>query len=164
MKALILYRSFHGNTKQVAEAIAQRLGQLGHLGTVQDVRLRLPGLADFDAVFNGAPTRFARVNWKSVAILKKLKKAGIGQKPIAIFDTCAMLPTTPEELEESGKWIIPGAAGILHKAATDLGLNVYADTLRCEVNGVSGPPVEGALEKATTFTNQFVAATTSANL
>jgi hypothetical protein len=158
MKALVLYRSYNGNTKQVADAIGRGLGDLGLESVVRDVRQKLPDLAQVDMVLNGAPTRFARVNRKSLGILRKLKAKGLARKPVALFDTCAVIPSNPVELEEARRWIIPGAAGIMHKAAVELGLNVHGETLRCEVSGMKGPLVEGALEKAAAFTRDFVAA------
>lgn len=95
MKALILYRSFYGNTKSVAETIEGRLKEKGCQTIVQDVRQRLPDLHQIDIVLNGAPTRIKRANRRSVAVLKKLKSRGISSKPVAIFDTCGIIPTDP---------------------------------------------------------------------
>jgi len=156
MKALILYRSFFGNTKQVADAIAQEMRTLGHESTVQDVRKKLPDLHGIDFILVGAPTRMARVNRKAVNVLKRLKKKGFSDRPVAIFDTYGPLPTTPEELEKTKKWIYPGAAGIMQKIAKDQGLNVYSEALRCEVKGLKGPLADNALEKAVSFTSVFV--------
>jgi len=156
MKALILYRSFFGNTKLVAETIEGRLREKGYQTIVQDVRQKLPDLQQVDIVLNGAPTRIKRANRRSVAVLKKLKSRGISTKPVAIFDTCGIIPTDPAKYEEARPWLIPGAAGIMHKAAVDLGLNVFKDTLRCEVNGMKGPLVENATQKAIAFTDAFL--------
>ncbi len=57
MKALILYRSFFGNTKQVADAIAQEIQTLGNEPTIQDVRQKFPDLHGVDSIVVGAPTR-----------------------------------------------------------------------------------------------------------
>ncbi|MBE3101201.1 MAG: flavodoxin family protein [Firmicutes bacterium] len=38
MKALVLFRSYHGNTKQIAEGIAKELGTQGIETIVQDLR------------------------------------------------------------------------------------------------------------------------------
>ena len=111
MKALVLYRSFHGNTKAVADAIAGELVSLGHEAVVQDLRRRLPDLGSFDCALVGAPTRMARVTGKALRVLKRIAKQGFGEKPVAIFDTYGPVPATPEELEKGRKWIIPGAAG-----------------------------------------------------
>ena len=157
MKALVLYRSFYGNTKQVAEAIGERLRAKGMEAVVQDVRQKLPDPASIDLVFNGAPTRIKRANRRSVGILRKLKARGIGGKPIAIFDTCAVLPEDPEERKKSEPWVVPGAAGIMHRVATDLGLNVYRETLRCEVKELKGPLVDDALDRARSFADAVAA-------
>ncbi len=158
MNALILYRSYYGNTRKVAEAIAERLKATGHNPIVQDVRQRLPELKAIDLVFDGAPTRIRRANRRSMVVLRRLKARGFGDRLVAIFDTCATLPADPKEQEEAKRWIIPGAAGLMHKAAQDARLNVYPDTLRCEVNGMKGPLVGGALEKAIAFADAVVAA------
>jgi menaquinone-dependent protoporphyrinogen IX oxidase len=39
MKALVLYRSYHGNTKQVADKIAKELATKGVESAVQDLRM-----------------------------------------------------------------------------------------------------------------------------
>jgi flavorubredoxin len=155
MRALVLYRTWYGNTKQVAEALARGLQSRGVETVVQDVRQALPDVQSIDMVLDGAPTRIARVNRHSRAVLRKLRARGFGSKPVAVFDTCAVIPTDPAKLKESERWLFPGAVGKLHAAAKDLGLNVYEKTLRCEVNGMEGPLVDGALEKAEAFARDF---------
>ncbi len=156
MKALILFRSYYGNTKQVAETIGRRLREADYQTAVQDARAKLPELSDVDVIFNGAPTRIKRVNRRSLGVLKQLKKKGY-RRPIAIFDTCAILPREAAELEKARGWIVPGAAGIMHARAKELGLNVYKDTLRCEVREMKGPLADGALQKAIAFAEAFIA-------
>ena len=70
MKTLILYRSYYGNTKQVAEAIAQQITMLGHQSSIQDIRLRFPDLQGVDAIIVGAPTRMGRVTRKAKSVLR----------------------------------------------------------------------------------------------
>jgi flavodoxin len=156
MKALILFRSFYGNTKQVAETMAQQVRALGHECTVQDVRQKLPDLHGIDFVYVGAPTRMARVNRKALRVLKRLKKKGVSDQAIAIFDTYGPVPTNPEELEKAKNWFYPGAAGIMQKVAKGQGLNVYSEVLRCEVKGMKGPLVDNAIDTAVAFTRGFV--------
>lgn len=158
MKALVLFRSFYGNTKEVAEAIAQQIKALGHEVEVQDLRLKLPDLNGIDVILIGAPTRMARVTRKAKSVLKKLRKKGFGAKPIAVFDTYGPVPAKSEELEKGKKWLYPGAAGILHKAAKEQGLNVYENTLRCEVAGMKGPLKDKEKDKAASFTKEFISA------
>jgi hypothetical protein len=156
--ALVMYRSFYGNTKRVAETIAARLEELGWHSEVRDVRQGVPDLAATNLVFIGAPTRMKRVGWRPLGVIREIARKGFKGKTLAIFDTCGVIPTTPEELAASAEWLIPGAAGIMHKAAVDRGLDVYAETLRCEVHGMKGPLAENALEKARAFAGSVVAA------
>jgi len=158
MKALILFRSFYGNTKQVAEVIAQQIKVLGHEAEVQDLRQRLPDLNGIDVILIGAPTRMARVSRKAKSVLRKLRKKEFGEKPIAVFDTYGPVPAKPEELEKSKKWLYPGAAGILHKVAKEQGLNVFEKTLRCEVSGSKGPLKDKEKDKAASFAKEFISA------
>jgi len=105
----------------------------------------------------GSPTRFARADRKALSVLKQLRKIGFTKKPIAIFDTYGPVPAEPKELEKSGKWLYPGAAGKMLKAAQEQGLNVYPETLRCEVlGGMKGPLAEHQLEEAASFTKEFL--------
>jgi flavodoxin I len=159
MKTLILYRSYHGNTKEVADAIAGQIRAQGHIAEVNDLRRRLPDLRDIDAVFIGSPTRMARVNRRARRVLKRLYKKGFAGKPVAVFDTYGPVPTSAEELEKGRKWLYPGAAGILQETAKSLGLNVYSETLRCEVGGMKGPLKDKELEKAAAFAKNFLATT-----
>ncbi len=161
MRALILYRSFYGNTRLVAEEIERSLRGLGHEAAVQDLRSRLPDLAGVDCVFLGAPTRMARVTGRAKAALRKLKAKGLGSKPVAVFDTYGPVPKTPEEKAKAERWMNPGAAGILAQRASQLGLKLHAQTLRCEVQGLRGPLAGGELGKVAPFVKSFVAAGSS---
>jgi flavodoxin len=157
MKGLVLFRSHYGNTKQVADSIAQQIRALGHEAIIQDVRQKIPDLQYFDFLMIGSPTRFARADGKVMSVLKGLRKKGFMQKPVAVFDTYGPVPTDPKELEKGRKWLYPGAAGKMLKAAQEQGLNVYPESLRCEVlGGMKGPLAEHQLVKATSFTKEFL--------
>ena len=157
MKGRIFFRSHYGNTQQVAEAMAQQITALGHEAVVQDVRQKMPELQDIDFIMVGSPTRIARADGKAKKVLKQLGKKGLTEKAVAVFDTYGPVPTDPVELEKTKKWLYPGAAGILHRLAGEQGLNVYPETLRCEVKGgMKGPLAENQLEKAAAFAEKFI--------
>jgi menaquinone-dependent protoporphyrinogen IX oxidase len=159
MKGLILFRSHYGNTRQVADAIAQQIVALGHEATIQDVRQKLPNLQGMDFIMVGCPTRFARADGKALGALKELRKRGFVQKPVAVFDTYGPVLADPKELEKTKKWLFPGAAGIMQRVAKEQGLNVYPGTLRCEVQGgAKGPLAEHQIEKAAFFAKDFISA------
>lgn len=156
MKALILFRSHFGNTQQVAERIAQQITELGHEAVVKDLREKLPDLNGFNFIMIGSPTRFARADGKALSALKQLRKNGY-KNPVAVFDTYGPVPAEPEKLEKSKRWLYPGAAGIMQKVAKEQGLNVYPETLRCEVlGGTKGPLKDHELEEAAKFTKEFI--------
>jgi flavodoxin len=158
MKALVLFRSHYGNTKQIAEGIAKELGTQGIETVVQDLRRKLPDLNDIGVILIGSPTRMARVNRKALRVLKCLRKKGFTEKPIAIFDTYGPIPTKPEDIEKGKRWLYPGAAGIMQKTAKTLGLNVYSETLRCEVREMKGPLADNAQEITASFVKKFISA------
>jgi len=157
MKALILYRSHYGNTKQVADEIVRQVVASGHDATAHRLRRRLPRPAGFDFVFVGSPTRMARASWRMMRALRRLRWKKIGRKPLAVFDTYGPVPSDPEEVKENEKWLYPGAAGRLAERARELGLNVYPEVLRCEVQGMKGPLKAGELEKVAPFVREFIA-------
>lgn len=157
MKALILYRTFYGNTRQVAEEIGRRLEAAGHQAEACDLRQRIPKLSVFDLVLIGAPTRMGRAGWRAMFALRRLRRMGIGSKPLAVFDTYGPVPAEPEKLQESRKWLYPGAAGRLAARAGKLGLNVHAQVLRCEVKEAKGPLKDGEPEKIAAFVKELAA-------
>ena len=167
MRILILFRSYFGNTKEVADVVAQQMKLAGHEVDVRDMRLELPDLVEVDAIVIGAPTRRARVTRKVRSVLRTLKQRGYGHKPIALFDTISFSPPTPlgfsllssrsrEETENARKWHEPGAVGIMQKVAKQHELNLFPEQLRCEVTGVKGPLAENATAKAVAFATAFM--------
>ncbi len=156
MKGLILFRSFFGNTKQVAEHMAQTLNGLGHQAVAQDFGEKLPNLAEVDFIIVGAPTRMAGVTGKATGAIKQLKKAKF-TKSVAIFDLYGPIPKDPLEYEKGKHWLIPGALGKMMAEAKKQGLNLYPETLRIEVAELKGPLVEGELDKAAGWARGFTA-------
>ncbi len=155
MKVLILYRSWHGNTARVAEEMAGKIRSMGHEADVRDIRQRLPDLRGTDAVAVGAPTRMGSVTGRARRALGKLKGKGFGGT-VAVFDTCGVIPRSPEDREKLLKFFEPGAAGILMRTARGLGLNLYPETVRCEVSGMKGPLTTEALVRASSFAEALV--------
>jgi menaquinone-dependent protoporphyrinogen IX oxidase len=167
LKTLILFRSYYGNTKQVADVIAQQMKSAGHEVDIRDVRVGLPDLDDIDAIVLGAPTRRGRVTRKALNVLSTLKQRGYGDKPVAVFDTISFAPPTPlgslllvsrsrEDTENAKKWLEPGAIGIMMKKAREHKLNLFPELLRCEVIDTRGPLAENATREAVAFANAFI--------
>ncbi|TFG61241.1 MAG: hypothetical protein E4H36_10770 [Spirochaetales bacterium] len=157
MKGFILYRSYYGNTRQVAEAIAAGLTSAGHETAAQGLDQKLPDAAGADFVMVGSPTRFKGVNGKALRVIRKLAKKGFADKPFAVFDTFGPVPADPAELEKGRAWLYPGAEGRLRKTAENAGLHVFEETLRCEVTGMNGPLKDETLTDAAAFAKKFAA-------
>jgi flavodoxin len=158
MKALVLYRSFFGNTKKVGEAIAGEIQAQGHDATVQDVRDPLPELSGVDLVVVGSPTRIKGANRRTRRAIRRLRRSGFEGRLVAVFDTYGPVPADPKELEKGRIWLFPGAAGALEKVAREQGLPLHEEALRCEVVDMKGPLADDAEAKATTFARSIVAA------
>ena len=151
MKALVLYRSFYGNTREVAETIGREISAQGHEAAVRDVRDKLPDLSGLALIAVGSPTRIKGANRSALRVLRKLKRHGFGDGLVAVFDTYGPVPTDPEELEKGRSWLFPGAAGALETAVKRQGLNLYPRSLRCQVTALKGPIAADAAAQATAF-------------
>jgi len=156
-KGLVVYDSVFGNTKLVAEAIAQEIAAAGHQADLRYLREDVPRAAGADFLFIGSPTRMGKMTRATKRFVKRLGKETWGDRPIVIFDTYGPVPKTAEELAKARKWLEPGAAGRLADLARANGLAVRTPALRCEVTGLKGPLGPAELDKARTYTREFLA-------
>jgi flavodoxin len=87
MTALIVYFSKFGNTKMVAEAIAEALESLGSVRVISSDQLTVSDLSDADVVVMGSPTH--RMNLPEVVrpVFETLPRYTLRDTPIAAFDT-----------------------------------------------------------------------------
>ncbi len=81
IKAIVLYNSRGGNTKEVAEKIAEGLG-----ADIKDNK-NIPDLNEYDLVVVGSWMMMGRISIGGSRYLKKLKKRGIEGKKVALFFT-----------------------------------------------------------------------------
>lgn len=155
MKGVVAFDSFYGNTRQVAEAIADELRKSGHEASLLYLRQsrEVPSEADFLIV--GSPTRMGRMTGKAKRILKKLRTEAWKSRPIGVFDTHVPLPDDPAEREKRFKWVVPGAAGKLASLAEKRGLKVLGKPLRCAVKDMKGPLADGEIDKARAYAREF---------
>jgi len=150
VKCLVVYDSVYGNTKTVAETIAEQIMSEGHSAEVRSARDGLPEKLDADLVFIGSPTRMARMTRRAKNSVKSLRKADWGGRPIVFFDT-----VMPKVEQEKGRWSMT-ASQSMHDMAKGLGLNADARLLHVEVTGIKGPLAENATEKTKGFTHDIL--------
>ncbi|MCZ2808886.1 MAG: flavodoxin domain-containing protein [Candidatus Bathyarchaeota archaeon] len=147
-RVFIIYDSKYGNTKLVAEKIAEGMRELKGMETeVSDVKkVDLKEIDSFDAILIGAPTHFGGPSRTIKKFIDKLGKLKLKAKGVAVFDTFL-----GEDFEKGVK-----------KMEERLGdkvppLRLMTSGLSIRVDGMKGPITEGELPKATEFGKKIAA-------
>lgn len=151
MRGLVAYDSVYGNTKQIAESIAEEIKAAGHEAQVMSVKDKLPELSGFDFAFVGSPTRIANASRAAKRVVKKLASASWGSKPLCVFDTIM-----PGVLEKKGRWSTT-AAMVLEDLGKKKGLSVRDPVLHTYVKDMKGPLADDAVGQARAYTKEFLA-------
>jgi flavodoxin len=141
-RALVVYDSKYGNTKLVAEKIAEGIRAAGEIETkvsfLEDVDVgKIPG---YDILVIGAPNHYSKPSNRASEFIRKLEGLDLGDKKIAAFDTCLR--------KQEGK-----AFGKIEKDIHDIepGAQLVAPGLSILVGGVKGPILDGELPKCEEF-------------
>ena len=157
MKATVVYDSYYGNTKQVAEAIADELRAEGHEAEVRSVRERHGPALDGDVLFLGSPVRMGAVTGRVKRYVKNLDTGYWNSRPLVVFTTTLQLPedASQEKLDAQEKY--DRAAGRkLRDLARSRGLLSVDEHLWAEVAGMKGPLTEEAIPKTKQFTRDVL--------
>ena len=149
MKVLVTYDSQFGNTKKIAQAIAEGLCSEGavearHIGDVQPDELRGLGV-----LILGSPTQRFRPTEGVNDFLKAMERDALNNTRVAAFDT----RLTEKEIEKTG--ILAFLVRIFGYAAKPIGDHLVKKggelILPPEgfyVDGIEGPLLEGELDRA----------------
>ena len=143
-KVFVVYDSQYGNTKRVAEKIAEGLKEVEgieySIGYVKQIRPE--ELADFDAILIGAPNHMGKPSRTIRKFVDDIAKLDLKVKQFAVFDTYFVRPSNFEKamkkLEKLTKEKLPS-----WKPMTP-GLSV-------KVTGIKGPIADGELAKCIDF-------------
>ncbi|MGD8466627.1 MAG: flavodoxin family protein [Anaerolineae bacterium] len=87
MQALVVYHSQFGNTRQIAEAIAQVFQDAGAARTLSASRLTAADLQDVDLVVMGTPTHKMNLPEAVRPVFEDLPRRSLRDVPVAAFDT-----------------------------------------------------------------------------
>jgi len=145
VKAIIVYGSKWGNTKQAAEAIVEGMKQVEGVDTViselKEVDpIRIPG---YDAILIGSPNHFGGPIKSVKKFIDELGKLDMKGKQFSVFDTYLS-----KDFEKAVKKM---QKQINEKAPE---LKLIAPGLSIEVQGMKGPLSEGELTKCEEFGNK----------
>lgn len=159
MKGIVIYDTYYGNTKVVADAIVEQVKAEGHEAELHSVREidSPPSQGDFLVV--GSPIRLGKVTKRARKFVERLNVEVWKNKSIVTFVT--MLPPPGPEASEKKKqsyeqWDIR-AAQQLRDLARAQGLGVADAVLMVHVKGIKGPLVEDGVEKTKQFVHNFIA-------
>lgn len=157
MKGVVAFDTYYGNTKRVAESIAEEIRAEGHEAELRNVRERYETVPRGDFAFVGSPIRIAKTSRRIRRFVKKLDPEAWRGKPIVVFDTI-MPPKEPVKEEEKAraeKWVY-GPGKQLRDLARARGLTVHEEVLHVPVKDLKGPLVDDADKIARDFTRGFL--------
>ncbi len=159
MKGIIAYDSVHGNTKQVAEAIADEIRAAGHEVDVIFLKESKTRVGQGDFLFIGSPTRASRMTGEVKAFIEDLNVEYWKNKPIISFDTIGPFS---KDAEKRKKWLdmadegSKNAASRMRDLCREHGLKDCSRVLHLAVVGFLGPLAPDALEMAREYTRKFL--------
>lgn len=147
MKALVAYVSKYGNTKIVADSIADELRRTGGIeATVMELkRVRIEDLAHYDLILIGGPTHFGGPTRRLTSFIETLARGNVSGPSVAVFDTYlgTDFEKSVKRMEEQIRSTVPG-------------MKIVAPGLSIQVADMKGPIVEGELAKCKDFVRQLV--------
>jgi menaquinone-dependent protoporphyrinogen IX oxidase len=152
MKGIVVYDTSYGNTKKIAETIAETLKESGievDIFYVKDVK-QLSG-NDYDFLVLGSPTKFGTMSFAVKFFFGKVKSEEWMNKPFAAFDT-----ENPENIErarlENKEW---SAAEKIAEKLRDKKMSQLLPVLKALVLGQKGPLIEGEIERTKEYAREL---------
>jgi menaquinone-dependent protoporphyrinogen IX oxidase len=152
MKGIVVYDTTYGNTKKIAETIAETLKESGievDLFHVKDVKKLIA--KDYDFLVLGSPTKFGTMSLAIRFFLGKVKSEEWMNKPFAAFDT-----ENPENIErariENKEW---SAAEKISEKLRDKKMNQLLPVLKAVVFGQKGPLKEGEIDRTKDYAREL---------
>jgi menaquinone-dependent protoporphyrinogen IX oxidase len=147
MKGIVVYDTSYGNTKKIAETIAETLKESGIGVDLFDVEnLKKLNGKDYDFLVLGSPTKFGTMSFAIKFFLGKVKSEEWTNKPFAAFDT-----ENPENLEKK-EW---SAAEKISEKLREKKMNQLLPVLKAAVFGQKGPLKEGEIDRTKDYTREL---------
>jgi len=138
MNTLIIYDSAFGNTAQIAQAMAGKLGEHGTVRTALASEADLPEMKDLDLLVVGGPTQRHGTSPAMKALLERLPRRTLRGAGAAAFDTRYHMAA----------WKSGSAAQRIASGLKRTGASLLVEPESFFVAEREGPLEEGELERA----------------
>ena len=152
MKGIVVYDTSYGNTKKIAETIAETLKESEIEVDLFDVKdVKKLSVKDYNFLVLGSPTKFGTMSFAIRFFLGKVKSEEWMNKPFAAFDT-----ENPENIErariENKEW---SAAEKIAERLRDKKMNQVLPVLKAAVLGQKGPLKEGEIDRTKDYAREL---------
>jgi menaquinone-dependent protoporphyrinogen IX oxidase len=152
MKGIVVYDTSYGNTKTIAETIAETLKESGIEVDLFDVKdAKKLSAKDYNFLVLGSPTRFGTMSFAIRSFLSKVKSEEWMNKPFTAFDT-----ENPENIErariENKEW---SAGEKISEKLRDKKMNQLLPVLKAVVLGQKGPLKEGEINRTKNYAREL---------
>ncbi len=141
MKALVVYDSNYGNTKLVAEEVAENLGN--HVRTIAVRDFEVKDMVGIELLVLGSPINGWRATDKTMKALEKFKEHDFDGIKFTTFDTRIKM------------FIHGDAKDKLAEVIADKGGQLIAEPREFYVTGREGPLFEGELKSAADWAKEI---------
>jgi menaquinone-dependent protoporphyrinogen IX oxidase len=149
MRGIVVYDSSYGNTRKIAETIAETLKASGiEADTFYVKDVKKLSAKDYNFLVLGSPTRFGTMSFTVKGFLDKVNNKEWINKPFAAFDT-----ENPENLEKK-EW---SAAEKIAERLREKQMNQLLPVLKALVLGQKGPLQEGEIERTKKYSRELAA-------
>jgi len=149
MKGIVVYDTSYGNTKKIAETIAETLRESGIEVDLFDVKdVKKLSAKDYGFLVLGSPTRFGTMSFAIRGFLGKVKSEEWTNKPFAAFDT-----ENPENVEKKQG----SAAEKIAEKLREKKMNQLVPVLKALVFEMKGPLIEGEIERTKEYARELAA-------
>lgn len=156
MKAMVVYDSVHGNTEQVARAVARALGAPEtEIRQAKDVRSE--ELTGLDVLVVGAPTHAFRPSPDAREFLKSIPSDALKGVKVAAFDTRISIEDTGSGILAFFVRFFGYAAKPIARRLEKKGGDLALPPDGFYVEGTEGPLKEGELERAAAWARPLAA-------
>jgi len=139
MKGIVIFDTTYGNTRKIAETIAETLKESGiETDAYQFKDVKKLSSHDYDFLVLGSPTRFGRMSFAFKGFLDKVKSEEWKGRPFAAFDT-----QNPENIERKETCASEKIAETLKERQ----MRQLLPVLKAVVLGAKGPLQEAEIER-----------------